>query len=78
MLSCTLLLRKVCIHIDLLCQSWLKRGFQIKYLAATLSLHKEVGQEPAWNLLAAGQCETLAWLNLVVSLSEPEGLNHPF
>ena len=55
-----------------------REDFKSSTLAATLSLHKEVGQEPAWNLLAAGQCETLAWLNLVVSLGEPEGLNHPF
>ena len=34
-----------------------REDFKLSTLAATLSLHKEVGQEPAWNLLAAGQCE---------------------
>ena len=34
-----------------------REDFKSSTLAATLSLHKEVGQEPAWNLLAAGQCE---------------------
>ena len=56
------------IHLEASCNS-LTTAVSTKRLAKNLH---------AWNLLAAGQCETLAWLNLVVSSGEPEGLNHPF